>query len=94
MTETQPWNNPWIVTANGVLIEGWKPFDLPSSSSASSLSSLASTSSVCSCGHVEVETHYPPLAGVSPHPYLLAKDKEMKDKETQTETPLPTSLSR
>jgi len=91
MTDTQPYT--WEITANGVLIEGWKPFDLPSSS-ASSLSSLASTSSVCSCGHVEVETHYPPLAGVSPHPYLLAKDKEMKDKETQTETPLPTSLSR
>ena len=55
MTETQPWNNPytWEITANGVLIEDWKPFDLPSSSSASSLSSLASTSLVCSCGHVE-----------------------------------------
>jgi len=49
MTETQPWNYPWEITANGVLIEGWKPFDLPSSSSASSLSSLASTSSLCSC---------------------------------------------
>ena len=73
MTETQPWNYPWEITANGVLIEGWKPFDLPSSSSASSLSSLASTSSVCSCGHVEKQV--------------------MQDKETQTETLLPTSLS-
>lgn len=54
MTETQPWNYPWEITANGVLMEGWKPFDLPSSSSASSLSSLASTSSVCSCGRKEM----------------------------------------
>ena len=55
MTETQPWNYPWEITANGVLIEGWKPFDLPSSSSASSLSSLASTSSDSSCGKKEMK---------------------------------------
>jgi hypothetical protein len=57
MTETQPWNTPctWEITANGVLIEGWKPFDLPSSSSASSLSSLASTSSDSSCGKKEMK---------------------------------------
>ena len=52
MTETQPCT--WEITANGVLIEGWKPFDLPSSSSASSLSSLASTSSDSFCGQKEM----------------------------------------
>ena len=53
MTETQPWNNPWIVTANGVLIEDFRQFALPSSSSASSLSSLASISSDSSSGRKE-----------------------------------------
>jgi len=53
MTETQPWN--WLVTANGVLIEDFMPFALPSSSSASSLSSLASTSSDSSCGKKEMK---------------------------------------
>jgi len=56
MTETQPWNNPWIVTANGILIEGWTPYGLPLSSSASSLASLDSTSSGCSCGKKETVT--------------------------------------
>ena len=53
MTETQPWNNLWVITANGTL-EAWKPFVLPSSSSASSLSSLPSLSSESSYGQKEM----------------------------------------
>ena len=54
MTETQPWNNLWEITASGILIEAWKPFALPSSSSASSLSSLPSLSSELSYGQKEM----------------------------------------